>query len=137
MLASRLARAVGGARAAAPGAPAAALARALHGSSAALQAKKGKPAAAAGPAVVEKYDLTTQIPVNLMKEGDEPVYRADAEYPPWLWALADEPPLLDDLLMKGVEKLTQPELRRVLRLTSKKRIKARNLETAKAKDDGA
>jgi hypothetical protein len=94
---------------------------------------KKKPAAGGGAAApVEKYDLTKQIPVNLMKEGEEPVYRKDEEYPPWLWALLEEKPLLDDLLMKGVENLTQPELKRILRATSKRRIKTSNTSREKA-----
>ncbi len=111
--------------------------RALHVTASLSQAKaKGKgPATAAAPAVVEKYDLTTQIPVNLLKEGDEPVYKPDDAYPPWLWTLLNEPPLLDDLAMRGVEKLSQPELKRVIRLTSKKRIKQRNLESEKATEE--
>ena len=107
-------------------------ARALHLSAALLQAKAKKgPAGPAAPVIVEKFDLTTQIPVNLLKEGDEPVYKPDDAYPPWLWTLLEEPPLLDDLAMKGVENLTQAELKRVIRLASKKRIKTRNLETTK------
>ena len=111
--------------------------RALHVTASLSQAKaKGKgPATAAAPAVVEKYNLTTQIPVNLLKEGDEPVYKPDDAYPPWLWTLLNEPPLLDDLAMRGVEKLSQPELKRVIRLASKKRIKQRNLETEKATEE--
>jgi hypothetical protein len=118
-------------------AAAAAPARGFRASAAASQAKaKAKPgAAAAGPAVVEKYDLATQIPVNLLKEGDEPTYQPDAAYPPWLWTLLDEPPLLEDLAMKGVERLTQPELKRVIRLASKKKIKTRNDATSKITED--
>jgi len=40
----------------------------MHTSAVVLQAKKGKSApAAAAPAVVEKFDLKKQIPVNLLK----------------------------------------------------------------------
>lgn len=106
--------------------------RLFHATPSAAQAKaKAKPAAAAGPAVVEKYDLSTQIPVNLLKEGAEPTYAPDDAYPPWLWTLLDEPPLLEDLAMKGVEKLTQSELKRVIRLASKRRIKEKNDASAK------
>ena len=110
--------------------------RALHAGAPALQqaaAAKKKPAAGGGGAAapVEKYDLKTQIPVNLMKEGDEPVYQADAAYPPWLWALLEEKPLVDDLLMKGIENLTQPELKSVLRASSKRRIKSANAASEK------
>jgi hypothetical protein len=129
-----------GVRRRAPGlfcaAPAAAAAP-LHTSALALQqgaaAAKKKPAAggAAAAAPVEKYDLKTQIPVNLMKEGDEPTYKPDAAYPPWLWGLLEEKPLIDDLLMKGVENLSQPELKTVLRASSKRRIKSANAASEK------
>jgi hypothetical protein len=40
----------------------------MHTSAVVLQAKKGKAApASAAPAVVEKFDLKKQIPVNLLK----------------------------------------------------------------------
>ena len=110
--------------------------RALHASARCLQQAKKKPAAgggAAGP--VEKYDLKKQIPVNILKEGDEPVYKNDSEYPPWLWTLLEEKPLLDDLLMKGVENLTQPELKRILRASSKRRIKLANISSEKQTGD--
>ena len=116
---------------------AAAAAAPLHTSAVALQqgaaAAKKKPAAggAAAAAPVEKYDLKTQIPVNLMKEGDEPTYKPDAAYPPWLWGLLEEKPLIDDLLMKGVENLSQPELKTVLRASSKRRIKSANAASEK------
>jgi len=127
---------VAGAGAAA--AAAAAARRGLHASAAAAQqakggAKKGAAAGPAAPAVVEKYDLATQIPVNLLKEGAEPAYKPDAEYPPWLWELLAEPPLLDDLVMRGVERLAQPELKRVIRIASKRRIKEANASTRKTK----
>jgi hypothetical protein len=115
---------------------AAAAQAALHTSAPALQqgAAKKKPAAAGGGAAapVEKYDLKTQIPVNILKEGDEPTYKPEAAYPPWLWGLLEEKPLIDDLLMKGAENLTQGELKLVLRATSKRRIKTANAQSEKA-----
>lgn len=97
--------------------------------------KKKAPAAAASAAPVEKFDLTKQIPVNLLKEGEEPVYKPDSEYPPWLWKIIEEPPLVDDLLMRGVENLSLEELKRVTRVSSKKRIKASNAVSEKQKGE--
>lgn len=102
----------------------------LHTSGVAAQAKGGKKAgggagAAAAP-VEEKYDLKRQIPVNLSKEGPEPEYRPDAEYPPWLFALLEDQPTLDDHVMRGVEKVPADRMKRVIRLASKKAIKEGN-----------
>ena len=117
--------------------PVCAARRSLHASRAvAQQAKaKGKGAAVAAPVLVEKYDLATQIPVNLLKEGPEPEYQPDSAYPPWLARLLDEKPLVEDVLMRGVENLTQPQMKLVIRATRKHRIKTRNASTEKAGGD--
>lgn len=99
----------------------------------AAKAKKG--AAVAAPVVVEKYDLTKQIPVNVLKEGPEPEYQPDSAYPPWLARLLDEKPLVEDVLMRGVENLTQPEMKLVIRATRKHRIKTSNAASEKAGGD--
>jgi predicted Rossmann fold nucleotide-binding protein DprA/Smf involved in DNA uptake len=95
------------------------------------QAKKKAAPSAGSAAPVEKYDLAKQIPVNLMKEGEEPVYKSDSEYPSWLWKITEEPPLVDDLLMRGVENLSLEELKRVARVSSKKRIRSMNIASEK------
>ena len=95
--------------------------------------KKGGAPAAAGPAVVESYDLKTQIPVNLMKEGGEPVYKPDSEYPPWVWQLLEEPPLPEDLLMMGVEHMSEKEMKYVKRAANKDRLATNNENTEKTK----
>jgi len=81
---------------------------------------------AAAPAVEEKYDLTKQIPVNLLKEGKEPEYRPDNEYPAWLFEITKEKPLLEDLIMKGIENVPADKARAVLKEINKKRIKEHN-----------
>ncbi len=35
------------------------------------------------------YAPGTKIPVNIMKDGKDPVLLADAEYPAWLFKIAD------------------------------------------------
>ena len=88
---------------------------------------------AAAPAVVETYDLKTQIPVNLLKEGPEPTYKPDKEYPEWVFKLLEDPPMAAELLMGGVENMTQRELRGVRRRANKDRLLNNNVNTEKTK----
>lgn len=94
---------------------------------------KGGPAAAAAP--VENFDLKKQIPVNILKEGPEPEYQSDDKYPEWLFELLKEKPPVEDLMMKGIEKLTPDEMKTIIRTVSKRRIKDRNMTTAKAGEE--
>ena len=94
-------------------------------------AKKGGAAPAAAAAPEEKYDLSKQIPVNLLKEGGEPEYKADSEYPAWVFRLLDEKPLLEDMLMKGLENVPADKAKLVLRGINKRKIKDRNKDSAK------
>lgn len=92
---------------------------------------KAKGGGAAPAAPVESFDLARQIPVNLLKDGPEPEYGPDSAYPPWLFELLEEPPPVEDLLMRGVEALSVPELKAVARAASKRRIKEANAGSAK------
>ena len=90
-------------------------ARGLHVSACAAQAgAKKKPAggggggggggaggAAAPAAGEEKFDLTRVVPVNLRKDGTDPELQAESAYPPWLFALLDDKPILADQVQKG------------------------------------
>jgi len=131
-------------------------------------AQKKKPGGGGGgggaaAAPEEKYDLKTQIPVNLLKgeeggegarahtrrapkrdggrtptprlprprpppsaDGGEPEYKADDQYPPWLFKLIDEKPILEDYVMKGLENVPTGDMKRVFRLANKRRIKEYN-----------
>ncbi len=66
----------------------------------------------------EKYDLTKQIPVNLLKEGPEPEYKPDSEYPAWVLKLADEKPIIEDVVMKGLENVPRDMIKTVFRAVS-------------------
>lgn len=92
-------------------------------------AKKGGSGPAA-PAAEEKYDLTKQIPVNLLKEGGEPEYKADAEYPPWVFKLLEEKPSPEEIVMRGLENVPDEHAKMVFKTANKKRIKTRNAESA-------
>jgi hypothetical protein len=100
-------------------------------------AKKGGSGAggAAAAAAEEKYDITKVVPVNILKEGSEPEYKADSEYPPWIFKLLEERPVLDDLLLPGIEKMSPESMKRALRMVSKRRIKAANMARAKGGDE--
>jgi hypothetical protein len=56
----------------------------------------------------------------------EPEYKADSEYPPWLFSLLDEKPMLEDYVMKGLEHVPNDEMKRVFRLANKRKIKEAN-----------
>ncbi len=92
---------------------------------------KGKGGPAAPAAVAEVFDLSKVVPVNLLKEGPEPEIKPDSEYPPWVFTLTDERPILEDLVMKGLENVKPADMKRVFRLANKRRIKANNIATAK------
>ena len=59
-------------------------------------------------------------------DGADPEYQADDKYPPWLFKLLDERPMLEDFIMKGLEKVPREEMKMVFRLANKRRIKEAN-----------
>jgi hypothetical protein len=62
----------------------------------------------------------------LFAEGPEPEYKPDSEYPAWLWKLLEEKPLLEDYVMKGLENVPHGEMKMVVRMINKRRIKEGN-----------
>lgn len=97
--------------------------------------KKGGGGGPAAAAVEEVFDLTKVIPVNIMKDGQDPEYKPDNEYPPWLFKLLEEKPVAEEIMMKGLENMNRSDMRQVLRSVSKKRIKAKNATSAKGGED--
>jgi len=96
------------------------------------QAKgKKKEAGPAGPAFEEKFDIKTQIPVNILKEGADPVYQADDKYPSWIYTLLEDKPILEDYIMKGLENAPPEKMKMVFRMANKRKIKAKNSENRK------
>ncbi len=71
------------------------------------------------------------LPPAAAADGPEPEYKADSEYPPWLFKVLDEKPLLEDYIMKGLENVPPAEMKMVQRMISKRGIKAGNNERRK------
>jgi hypothetical protein len=59
-------------------------------------------------------------------DGPEPEYKPDSEYPPWLFQLLEEKPVLEDYVMKGLEKVSDEKMKTVFRMANKRRIKSGN-----------
>jgi hypothetical protein len=59
-------------------------------------------------------------------EGGEPEYKPDDQYPEWLWTIAAEKPLVEDYIMKGLENVPHKEMKMVIRMINKRRIKDGN-----------
>ena len=68
----------------------------------------------------------THLPRVLRADGSDPEYQADDKYPPWLFQLLDEKPMLEDFVMKGLENVPPKDMKAVFRMANKRRIKAEN-----------
>lgn len=66
-----------------------------------------------------------------LAEGGEPEYKEDSAYPPWVFKLLEEKPLLEDMVMKGIENVPTEQMQTVFRMANKRRIKERNTGSAK------
>ena len=86
---------------------------------------------AAAPAA-ETFDLSKVVPCQLLKEGADPELQPDAAYPDWVFRLTEDRPLLEDLVMRGLEHVPEKDMKRVFRLANKQRIKLANMTSAKA-----
>ena len=80
-------------------------------------------------------DLGT-IPVNIMKNGEDPPVLPDEEYPDWVFRLQDDLPSLQDLQDKikeeGFENLSESEAKRAMKLAHRKEMEeARANRTSK------
>ena len=65
------------------------------------------------------------------KDEPEPELKPDSEYPAWVFRLTEERPILEDLVMRGLEHVPAKDMKRVFRLANKKRIKESNLKNSK------
>ncbi|XP_078433039.1 large ribosomal subunit protein mL54-like [Wolffia australiana] len=74
---------------------------------------------------------TTVVGANILKDGADPKILPDEEYPEWLWRLLDKRPPLSELQRKNPETLSYDELRRLVKLDNRARIKESNSVRAK------
>ena len=75
---------------------------------------------------------TTHAPTNVLKAGQDPELKPDAEYPDWLWDLTAHKPSMQELERSmGGRTLTREEVRRLWDLHNRDRIKKRNAVTRK------
>ena len=57
-------------------------------------------------------------------DGKEPEYGPESAYPPWLFELLADKPILEDHLLKGLENVPKQDMKTVVRMINKARIKA-------------
>ena len=66
------------------------------------------------------------IPVNIMKNGEDPAVLPDEEYPEWVFRLQDDFPSFQDLQDKitkeGFDSLSEAEVKRALKLAHRKEM---------------
>jgi hypothetical protein len=80
--------------------------------------------------VKENFDLSTQIPVYLEKDAEQPVYQDDGAYPEWLWTLLEPSKTLTEQILDGTETLTPRERRAVVKKARRQLIKENNLASS-------
>ncbi|KAJ7537121.1 hypothetical protein O6H91_12G098400 [Diphasiastrum complanatum] len=86
----------------------------------------------AAPVVSKELRAKAVLGANILKEGADPVIKEDKEYPDWLWGLLDKQPALSELERKNPDTLPMHDLRRLVKLDNRRRIKEKNSLRAKA-----
>ncbi|XP_051117272.1 54S ribosomal protein L37, mitochondrial [Andrographis paniculata] len=74
---------------------------------------------------------TTLFGGNILKDGQDPKLLLDSEYPDWLWHLVDKRPALSALRRSDPETLSYDDLKRLVKLDNRARIKENNSLKAK------
>ncbi len=82
-------------------------------------------------ASTETFDLSRQIPVNLFKEGPEPEYKPDAEYPAWLFQLLEPKVARSELLQRDASELSNADRKSIFRQKRRAGIRQRNKQEKK------
>ncbi|KAI3969043.1 hypothetical protein MKW92_050533 [Papaver armeniacum] len=100
------------------------------------KAKKSGKGGGAGDApkassLSKEIKSTTVVGGNILKEGTDPKLLADSEYPDWLGHLLDKKPALSELRRKNIETLPYDDLKRLVKLDNRARIKENNSVKAK------
>lgn len=67
----------------------------------------------------------------MMKGGADPPMMPDAEYPAWLWQLAEPRPPLSQLRRVEEDELTLEQQQRRLKLENREHIRTQNVSRAK------
>ncbi|KAL5717752.1 hypothetical protein ACHQM5_010720 [Ranunculus cassubicifolius] len=95
--------------------------------------KKGKGGGGDAPKATLSKEVksTTAIGCNTLKDGSDPKFLQDTEYPEWLWKLVDKRAALSELKRKKTEELPFEELKRFVKLDNRARIKDNNSLKAK------
>lgn len=94
----------------------------------------GKGGASDGPQeskLSKEERCSTVVGANILKEGTDPKILPDSEYPSWLFQLLDKRPALSELRRKDKDSLSFDELKRLVKLDTRARIKENNLSKAK------
>ncbi|EFJ10560.1 hypothetical protein SELMODRAFT_128071 [Selaginella moellendorffii] len=87
---------------------------------------RGGPSAPTGPTVPMEQRVNVVLGANIFKEGSDPPIHADSEYPDWLWTLDKPLPPLSDLKRRDFKSLKLQELKRLVKLDNRQRIKDSN-----------
>lgn len=97
--------------------------------------KKGsKGGATDGPrecSLSKEVKSTTVVGANILKDGQDPKVLPDSEYPDWLWGLLDKRPGLSELRRRAIESLSHEDLKRLVKLDNRARIKENNSRKSK------
>lgn len=81
--------------------------------------------------ISKELKSTTVVGANILKEGADPKILPESEYPDWLWGLLDKRPPLSELRRKDAESLPFEDLKRLVKLDNRSRIKENNALRAK------
>merc|ERR1711920_204497 len=72
-----------------------------------------------------------EVPVNILKEGKNPVIKERDEYPEWLFKVVEPRPAFAELERRGFYNLDLKDKRRFLTLMNRQRIKEKNAMKSK------
>ncbi|CAM9397650.1 unnamed protein product [Heterosigma akashiwo] len=71
------------------------------------------------------------VPINFLKDGQDPLIKPDSDYPEWLWGLKLTS-LADLKKAEKIDEISTPDLKRYWRLLNRSKIKEKNDESSLA-----